>query len=443
MKKILSGIIALTMVIALLSGAIYIPRAQAADPVLVGLWHFDEGMGPTANDSSGNNNDGTLMGGTSWTSGKFGNSLSFDGSNGYVLVADDDTLDFGTGDFTVEAWINVRKSALVTYKEYGVVNKNSYFQGTPGWGIEVFTWGLGGDFGVICYITNQTSWVPTTYLSVRISSMTADVWHHIAQVRTGTTLRLYFDGELVGTKTHGEISGNVNNSQPVIIGDHSWGPNFPGLIDEVRIWGSALSQSQLNDMTPPVITITTPIGGATYLLNQTVLANWSATDINGTGVASASGTVPSGSAIDTGSVGTKHFTVTATDYAKNEATKTVTYIVYGFSGILPPIKADGSSVFKFGSTVPVKFQLQDDSGNFVTDAIANISLQKFDNDTPIGDLLIGDSTSTASTGNQFRYDPTSNQYIFNLATKDLFTGTWKITITVNIGGSYSVKIGLK
>ena len=228
------------------SGITYLTKAMLSPDDLVGLWSFDEGMGSTANDISGNNNDGTLMGGTSWTSGKFGNALSFDGSNGYVLVADDATFEFGTSDFTVEAWINVRESALVSNREYGVVNKNSYFQGTPGWGIEVSTWGPDGDFGVICYITNQTSWVSTKYLSVRISSMTADVWHHIAQVRTGTTLRLYFDGELVGTKTHGEIGGNVNNSQPVIIGDHSWGPNFPGLIDEVRIWNTALTADQLN-----------------------------------------------------------------------------------------------------------------------------------------------------------------------------------------------------
>jgi hypothetical protein len=186
------------------SGIAYLTKS-GSPPGLVGLWHFDEGTGIIANDSSGNGNDGTLMGGTSWTSGKFGNALSFDGSNGYVLVADDAIFEFGTSDFTVEAWINVRGSALVSNREYGVVNKNSYFQGTPGWGIEVSTWGPDGDFGVICYITNQTSWVSTKYLSVRISSMTADVWHHIAQVRTGTTLRLYFDGELVGTKTHGEI----------------------------------------------------------------------------------------------------------------------------------------------------------------------------------------------------------------------------------------------
>ena len=118
-------------------------------------------------------------------------------------------------------------------------------------------------------------------------------------------------------------------------------------------------------------------------------------------------------------------------------------VIYDFGGILPPIKADGSSVFKLGRTIPVKFQLRDDQGNFVTDAVANIFLQKFDNGDPEGDPMEGDSTSAASTGTEFRYDFTSNQYIFNLATKLLSTGTWQIRILLDDGMSYYVKIGLK
>ena len=118
-------------------------------------------------------------------------------------------------------------------------------------------------------------------------------------------------------------------------------------------------------------------------------------------------------------------------------------VIYDFGGILPPIKADGSSVFKLGRTIPVKFQLRDDQGNFVTNAVANIFLQKFDNGDPEGDPMEGDSTSAASTGTEFRYDFTSNQYIFNLATKLLSTGTWQIRILLDDGMSYYVKIGLK
>jgi hypothetical protein len=115
--------------------------------------------------------------------------------------------------------------------------------------------------------------------------------------------------------------------------------------------------------------------------------------------------------------------------------------IYDFSGILPPIKEDGSSVFKLGSTVPVKFQLWDDQGSFVTDAVANIFVKKISNGTSGEEAAV--STAAATTGNLFRYDSSSNQYIFNLATKSLSVGTWKIRIELDDGMSYYVEIGLK
>ncbi len=48
---------------------------------LVGYWTFDEGSGTTAGDSSGNNNNGTLVNGPVWTTGKIGGALQFDSAN--------------------------------------------------------------------------------------------------------------------------------------------------------------------------------------------------------------------------------------------------------------------------------------------------------------------------------------------------------------------------
>lgn len=260
-----------------------------------------------------------------------------------------------------------------------------------------------------------------------------NVWHHIAVTYDATTYRLYYDGANVASKD--DAFGGFG-TYPAFLGAYISSERFfNGLIDEVRIWGTALMVSQLNDMTPP--TIFSSNDGQTYLLNQVVAANGAATD-GGTGVASVTTSVAN---LDTSSVGTHTFTVTATDYAKNTATKTVTYSVLAFSGFLPPVEAD--RVFKLGSTIPVKFQLRDAEDNFITDAVATISLQKLVGGSPDGSPVDGGSTSAATTGNLFRYDPTSDQYIFNLATKGLSTGIWEITITVNGSGSCSVLIGLK
>ncbi|HWR26587.1 MAG TPA: PxKF domain-containing protein, partial [candidate division Zixibacteria bacterium] len=114
----------------------------------------------------------------------------------------------------------------------------------------------------------------------------------------------------------------------------------------------------------------------------------------------------------------------------------------GRIGFLQPINGDGSSIFKLKSTIPVKFQKWDENGNFITDAVAKIYLSKI-TDTVLGSEIEAISTSEETTGNLFRYDSTDNQYIFNLGTKKLSTGTWQIRIEFNDGTDKVVKVSLK
>jgi len=195
------------------------------------------------------------------------------------------------------------------------------------------------------------------------------------------------------------------------------------------------------DKTPPLITISIPSDGAEYSLGQLVLANWTATDTV-SGLASAAGTVASGEAIDTSIVGAHTFTVDATDNAGNHTIKTVTYYVrYANFRILPPIYASGDrTVFKYGSTVPVKFQLQDANGNLVTNAVARIYLSKVVDGVP-GSEVEGVSTSPATTGNSFGSN--GNHYSFDLATKNLSVGIWRIRIELNDGSSKFVTVTLR
>ena len=66
---------------------------------------FSEGSGTAATDNSESGHDGTLVNGPAWTTGKFGSGLSLDGTNDYVSVANPSTLNFGTSNFTISAWI--------------------------------------------------------------------------------------------------------------------------------------------------------------------------------------------------------------------------------------------------------------------------------------------------------------------------------------------------
>lgn len=80
------------------------------------------------------------------------------------------------------------------------------------------------------------------------------------------------------------------------------------------------------DRTPPAVAIVTPANGAVYDLCSPVVADWSASD-GGSGIASATGTLPVAGVLDTTVAGTFTFTVGATDLVGNVSNTTSTYSV--------------------------------------------------------------------------------------------------------------------
>lgn len=148
---------------------------------------------------------------------------------------------------------------------------------------------------------------------------------------TNTTSSTLVRTILVGNQsngTHGIIwNGKDNSNVPVVEGFYTANVS-------VNLSGTIISAqtSVLVDNTPPVITITVPANGSRLVMNQVVRANWNASDAL-SGIASATGTFPNNSLINTASVGQKSFTVIAIDNASNKATKTVTYLVTTPNGI--------------------------------------------------------------------------------------------------------------
>ncbi len=91
---------------------------------------------------------------------------------------------------------------------------------------------------------------------------------------------------------------------------------------------SSKSVTIKRDATLPTVTINTPGSGASYTLNQSVTASFSCSDALA-GIATCTGTVANGVAINTSSTGTKSFTVAAVDRAGNTTTKNASYSVNG------------------------------------------------------------------------------------------------------------------
>lgn len=196
------------------------------------------------------------------------------------------------------------------------------------------------------------------------------------------------------------------------------------------------------DNTFPQITISSPVNNSIYIVKQNLIANWSVSDKE-SGIASAIGTYPNGSIINTNSVGQKNFSVYAVDNGGNTNTKNVTYYIHYNSGggFLSPINMDGSSIFKLGSALPVKFQLKDANGNYVTNAVATLNVSKIS--STVSGTYLASSPTIASTGEYFIYDNTGHMYMYNFATKNMSIGTWKLRVYINDGSSISVNISIK
>ncbi|HEV8701531.1 MAG TPA: PxKF domain-containing protein [Candidatus Polarisedimenticolia bacterium] len=118
---------------------------------------------------------------------------------------------------------------------------------------------------------------------------------------------------------------------------------------------------------------------------------------------------------------------------------------YVFSDYLPPINPDGSTVFvKKRGAIPVKFQLRDCSGAFVDNAVATIDVL-FHGVGIVGDEEVAvSSVGSANTGNLFRFDPSSHQYIYNLDASLLQrNASYIIRTHLDDGSEHDVLISIK
>jgi hypothetical protein len=220
---------------------------------LVGYWNFDEGTGTIAHDSSGNNNDGTIYGAT-WTSGKYGQALSFDGVDDYVEMAENTDLDPHTSNWTISAWVNVaRLTGPYVFGndwEYGFVivgKRQTEF----------------GDYSLTLLAhggTSETS--PAKFAFVldgpsQAAGAESDLinvfgWHHVVGVRRSGELYVYVDGVEYGPNnffqdgSHITPTTDVNSNTPIHLGHHgAWNQYYNGIIDEVKIYNRALSAEEV------------------------------------------------------------------------------------------------------------------------------------------------------------------------------------------------------
>jgi len=181
------------------------------------------------------------------------------------------------------------------------------------------------------------------------------------------------------------------------------------------------------DKKAPEITVTTP-SGESYLLHQTVNAAFSVTD-GGSGVDSVVSSSPNGSPLDTSTVGTKTFTVSASDRVGNTAVPVTRSYTVSF-GI--KLLYDSSRAVRSGGAYPIKLQLVDANGVNVSSpdiTLHALGVRKTSESTTDNVDEAGD----ANEDDNFRFSAglggSPGGYIYNLKTRGLGSGTYEIVFT--------------
>ncbi len=225
-----------------------------ANAEMVSHWEFDEGGGNIAYDSV-NGNHGTIYG-AQWTAGRINSALHFDGFNDYVNVGDKSNLDFEEDDsFSICAWI--KYSGPMDGKRHSIVGKRNHDGNAWQEG-----YGLWITFNNLYFHIEDTS---NTGVEIFGSTLAADnKWHHAAAVRNTIEdkLYLYIDGNLDATPVEDTTTATLSGNEPFTIGCSHGDNYFTGIIDDVRIYNHALSQSEIRELIPePATFLLLGLGG--------------------------------------------------------------------------------------------------------------------------------------------------------------------------------------
>ena len=226
-------------------------------------WPFDESGGLVVTDVSGNNNDGMVSDtGAAFVPGIFDNAISLDGVDDFVADEDAESFLNGLEQITVTTWV---KADSIPNDE-GIFttafpNEDDEFlamrydaSGFVGFGTNVIKTGVGngdasGDFSVL-----ESS-----------SNVQTCEWQHLALVwELGSPVQLYIDGVL---DTPTDVSGSMTTALSAV--DRLWvgraskfengESGWQGLIDDFRIYGRVLADSEILQLASGPVTTIVPI----------------------------------------------------------------------------------------------------------------------------------------------------------------------------------------
>jgi len=210
-----------------------ISLTQNALSGVVGIWLMNENKGDVIKEATGAyKEDGAFVGGVKWDSnGKFGSAVSFDGASGHIEIPDPDHL-LTPPKITLMAWVKLGdisglRSIIEQYDWAGALGTHAFRM--DGAMVQLWViWGAAGE-------------------NVEGGAVKANEWTHVAGTYDGENIRTYINGKVAAEKkiAKKELVASNKTLSIGVRGDSKDVQWFNGLIDEVAIFDTALSEKEI------------------------------------------------------------------------------------------------------------------------------------------------------------------------------------------------------
>ncbi len=237
------------------------------DARLTSHYEFDEGSGSTVSDLSLGATPATATGSYSWaTSGHSGSALRLSG--GYATTASPvvDT----TNSYTVSSWVRLTS---ITSGNHNIVGQDG--ANVSGFFLQHKNWNGGNKWALVTEGSDIHDPSTTEFVATSTTSATAARWTHVVGVYddTADAVRVYVNGVLEDS-TPASADFNATGSLTIGVAKYNGvrSDHFPGDIDEVRTFNTALGSADVAD-----------------LYNLTASAYWQMDENTGTSLADSSG----------------------------------------------------------------------------------------------------------------------------------------------------------
>ena len=202
---------------------------------LVAHYALDETGGMQVRDLTGKQPSGTVHGKATWASGKIGGALKLDGTT-YVDLGSDLAFE-RTDSFSYGAWVYPTSNDAMT-----VVSRMDDGADFRGWDMYL------GDGKVYVHLIHK--WEEN---AIRVNTkmpIALNRWTHLFATYDGSGkakgITIYVDGKPADLDiTHDKLTGTIRTDKPALIGRRTMSAPFQGMLDEVRIYGRAVSGAEV------------------------------------------------------------------------------------------------------------------------------------------------------------------------------------------------------